>query len=277
MRSLLPMLIVALVLAGCRTAPRPPVVDDAGPTDPSIQWPRDPYHVVFRMDIVGGEETLADRNTVPLCTIYGDNRIVWTDQTDQFQVHVFFDFLTDERIQQFVRFLTIEQRFYTYGTEDVPQPPREVEPVVETMSLHVNDALHTTDAFDDWPDGYFADILETCRTRSQAPATFEPQNMWIETEITEYSSEQPVFAWDEEVTGLNLRESTGSRLWVTNEENVALLWSTLMSTPGGPLFRQGGTVYRLAVEVPNVMRSAPPPPPEGERREPQNSVTEEPS
>ena len=71
--------LVALALAGCRgNAPSGGNAGDGGVTfagDNAIRWPRDASHTVFEIDVEGGDETFAQRNDIPLCAVYGDNRL----------------------------------------------------------------------------------------------------------------------------------------------------------------------------------------------------------
>ena len=85
--TLLVLLIAAMIaLTACGGGEESPdPANDGGgdtttDTQSVVQWPRDPQHIIFRAEIIGGDgsDALYDLNTVPPCTIYGDGRIVWT-------------------------------------------------------------------------------------------------------------------------------------------------------------------------------------------------------
>src|SRR3990172_1691325 len=69
------------VLGGDEDKTSEPVGNIPGGYRPSmaIDWDHDPSTIVFRAEVVGGEDDDAfyRRNDVPYCTIYGDGRIVW--------------------------------------------------------------------------------------------------------------------------------------------------------------------------------------------------------
>src|SRR5690606_21986518 len=130
-------------------------------SDSSIQWDRSADTVVFRAEVVGSqdEDDLPTRNQVPLCTIFGDNRIVWTVSSGMSDLQVLWDRLTDIQVRSFISALAVDERIFTYGAEADDQLPSSTEPVVETITLFVNGETHKTDAFSEWPPNYFEDIL----------------------------------------------------------------------------------------------------------------------
>lgn len=260
-RSLLSILILASFLAACRSnAPAAPSRNPlAG--GPAITWERDPNQVVFRADVVGGEPSLLRLNEVPECTIYGDNRIVWTDNQPN-QVIVLFDFVEDITIYDFIQRMTVEFRVYTYEAiagEGAPDPMTS-SPVVEQISVNVNDDLHTIDGFSNWESGYFRDVLTACRDLSRAPALFEPSGGWLSAERVAYDPDATVVLWSTEATGISL-ESLGifeQKIWVNDPNLVRVLWSGVTNAPRSLLHYQAeGQYYAVAFEVPGVMRNAP--------------------
>jgi hypothetical protein len=144
-----------------------------------IQWERAAETVVFRAEVVGGPnaETLLARNQIPLCTIYGDNRVIWTNDLGDFNVQVLWDQLTDQQIQDFIAFMTITQQVFNYDAGLDLQMPGPVQPVVEVITVNVNGRTHSTDTFssDPWPLDYFENAVEFCSQVSRSPVLFEPQ------------------------------------------------------------------------------------------------------
>ena len=79
MRRTFTMIALLLILAACEGG------GDDNNGDPFasnsiIQWDRSPQTVVFRTEVAGGDDadSFLIKNEIPLCSIYGDNRVVWT-------------------------------------------------------------------------------------------------------------------------------------------------------------------------------------------------------
>jgi hypothetical protein len=266
MKRLLSLMVVSLLLAACQVLGGGSGDDNnAGSSSETIRWDRNPHTVVFRAKVVGGEfeDSFFSRNEIPYCTIFGDNRIVWSIDTGISDSQVLIDRLTDIQIRAFVSALTVEERIYTYGEESGYLPPSEVSPVVETITLAVNDTVHTTDAFSDWPPDYFQKVLEYCYALGQAPVEFEPDAAWISAQEIPYNPRVPSVMWDGDAAGLSLAELavSGERRWVT-DNNVKILWQLIRRTAVDLQFSENDKQYVVAVEVPDISPDAPPAPEE---------------
>lgn len=228
-----------------------------------IEWDRSPATVVFRVDVVGGEYENAffSRNEVPFCSIYGDNRIVWTVPSSASDALVLYDRLTDAQISEFVGMLTVEKRIFTYSAQADRQLPSQVSPAVETIWLAVNGLEHKTDAFGDWPDDFFTDIVNACRSLSQSPVEFVPEGAWLSAQAAPVAPGVPSIIWDSAAANLSLKAlaDKGEREWVTGR-NVGLLWNALRTTSLDAHFSDTEGNFQVAVEVPGVNPSAPPAP-----------------
>lgn len=265
MRRLLTLLALIGILSACQvfggggSAPTGGEAN-AAPDNP-IQWDRDPNTVVFRAEVVGGEyeDAFFTRNEVPYCTIYGDNRIVWTVESASSDAQVLIDRLTDEQIQSFVGALTVEMRFYTFDAQADFQPPTNPSPVVEVMTLNVNGKEHKTDAFGNWPPDFFQDVLLLCRSLSQAPVEYLPDAAWVSAQAVDFNSYAPMISWDGEAAGLVLKDlaESGERQWVEGRI-TQILWRLLRRSGLDAQFAEGDAQYQVAVEVPGINKSAPP-------------------
>jgi hypothetical protein len=160
-------LLSAIFLAAC---------GGAGSGTPSannspIIWDRSPSTIVFRADVEGGraEDDFLTRNEIPACTVYGDNRVVWTNDLGSFNVQVLWDKVSDAQIQQFVTDLQINKQIYNYDAKANLQPPSAESPVVETLTLFVNGKVHKTDAFGGWNLDYYRRVVDSCKQLSTAP------------------------------------------------------------------------------------------------------------
>lgn len=253
-------LLMTFLLAACGS--QSPA--DGVPSGSSvIQWDRSPQTVVFQADVVGGDtaNTFRARNEIPICTIYGDNRIVWTNELSNFETQVLWDQLTDQQIQDFISYLTIVQRIYTYDAQADLQPPSAVTPVVEKLTVFVNGRVHITDSFAAWDNGYFQGIVTTCKAISRTPVLFEPQGAWVSAQATNYDSNVPSLLWDGNAAGLPLADlaSSGERKWIT-DQNLRILWNIMRTSSPLTHFSDGDVSYEVALEVPGVHRNVPPAP-----------------
>ncbi len=257
---LMVLLALALVVAACGTrGGNRNIPGRAG--DETINWPEDPNHVVFRIDVVGGEDTVDKRNDIPLCAIYGDSRIVWRAPSQPGETIVLFDVLDPVTVRDFVLDLIRNEEIQSYGSLADAQPLGDEPPVYEQVILNVNDGVHVTDGFVDWPTGYFSRILDKCRNLSLSPASFEPAGGWMTAAYADDDPDATVIAWDAEATGINLAELVEAEqaLWLDNDV-LPVLWNIIVNSPRNRLFVQDGQHYIIALQVPNVQREAPPAP-----------------
>lgn len=239
---------------------------EGGPSSPPIiQWDRDPLSVVFRAEVAGGNtDPFLRLSEVPLCTIYGDNRVVWTStipgsSTEQ----VLFDVVSDQQIFDFVGYLTVEQRIYTFDAGADRLLPSEVAPVYERLTLSINAVTHVTDDFADWPSegDYFQDIVDACQRIARSPRRFEPQGAWVSARNTSYDLSLPSIFWEPDPAGFSITELAGSgeRRWLEGDV-VRLLWIALQDNTLAVQFNEADVHYTIAIQVPGVTLDAPPAP-----------------
>lgn len=261
-------LILIFVLSACQIIGGDDGGDSGGnaanTTPILIDWDRSPDAIVFRAEITGGDDSDAfyRRNEVPLCTIYGDNRVVWNINTEE-GTQILFDRLNDRQIQAFVESLTLQFEIYTYEAGIDYELPTSTTPVYEQITLAVNDITHVTDSFSEWRDNLFQEVVDTCQSVSQSPIVFEPDSGWISVTEVPYDLGAPLVSWDAAGSGLNLAElaTSGERLWIgDNERLLRVLWRLIRTSPPNLQFSQSEGVYQLALEVPNVHPTAPPAP-----------------
>jgi hypothetical protein len=255
------VLILAFVLAACGTPPDDSSNDTFG-NDPAITWDRNPDTVVFRAEITGGnrEAEFGARNDIAPCTVYGDNRVVWTNELGAFEEQVLFDQVTDEALRYFIETLTVVDRFYTYPARaDLQLPSSDVVPVYEQLTLTVAGQQAVSDSFAGWPADYYRTLLERCRTISQAPVLFEPSAGWFSAQAASFDMSAPIYPWDSVATGITLADLavSGQRRWVS--DNMArIVWNLIRTSPPTLLLNENGLAYTIAFEVPRVTRYSPP-------------------
>ncbi|RMF77253.1 MAG: hypothetical protein D6737_18220 [Chloroflexi bacterium] len=227
-----------------------------------IQWNRDPYAIIFRADLTGGDtESFLGRNEIPACTIYGDNRVVWVNDLPGFGSEVLEDRLSDERIISFIEHLTFAENIYSYEAAADLELPGDVQPVVETLRVFVNNNDHVADAFSGWPSDYYERIVEACQTLSESPVLFEPTGAWVSAQEIAYDTNLASVEWDAEAANLSFAEifDSGQPRWI-DDNNVRILWRILRESPPNIQFIEGDRTFQLAFEIPAVTRLAPPPP-----------------
>jgi hypothetical protein len=284
------VLACAALLAACDTAPTTstPLPNT---TSDLIRWTRTSEAIVFRADIhtLQGEPTFGERGGIAECTIYGDNRVVWLNDGGGGQIQVLYDQLTDAAIIDFVVYLN-SQRLPSYApttptpapidpdatadTSDTPTPTPTSEPtatpdpnltptpgpVVASLELNISQARWFSTEFDGWPSDYYARITDICKKLSQAPTLFEPTGAWFSAQVADPNGIAPRQNWNAD-SGISLQRlaESGQRQWVTGL-NAVELWRYFRSNSSDTRFVENGIEYRVALEVPGVMRFSPPAP-----------------
>lgn len=252
-------LALILALAACESGGNTTEPQFAGGS--VIQWERSPQTVVFRADVEGGADTFLRGNDIPLCTIYGDNRVVWTNVLGEFNVQVLEDRLTDQQIQDFISYLTIVYQFFNYQGQADLLPPSDTPPVVETLYVAVSGREHKVDAFSEWPPDYFETVVNACKTLSRAPVLVSPTAAWVTVREVEYDPSVPMLLWDGAAANLNLAElaAAGEPKWLEGQ-TVRVLWNLLRNASPITRFLDENGTYEVVVAAPGVNRGAPPPP-----------------
>jgi hypothetical protein len=252
-------LLIAL-LAACQ----PNAAETAQPNQNVVMWTRDADTVIFRADIVGGESDFAARGRVPNCTIYGDNRVVYTNELATQQVQVIEDRASEANIAQFIQNLAFADLIYSYGaglpTFDAEQSGDSVRPVVEELYVYVNALEHTADSLGGWEPGIFARALERCKSLSGTPVLVLPTAGWISAREVPATNIPPLTLWTPTDPPLRqIAERNGERVWYTGDL-VTWLWDTLRRVPSNTLFYENERYFEVALEVPRITREAPPAP-----------------
>lgn len=243
---------LALLMAACQPAP--------STTTPNIVlWDRSPQAIIFRADVIGGESDFHARNAVPNCTIYGDNHLVWVNELGPFQIEVLEDRLPDSAIDAFVKYLAADERIYTYEA-GLTTTESDEQPVVETVSINVNDLEHHADSFGGWGADWFPRILDACKRLSQTPVLVAPSSGWVSAQTVPYSMQPPLVTWDAPQMGLSLSEVLGGTARWISGDGASQLWKTIHSVPSNTLFQDGDNYYQVALQVPGITRDAPPAP-----------------
>jgi hypothetical protein len=250
-----------LCLAACQTTPQVPTPIGTV-TRPDlvslITWERSPLAVVFRAEAATADTTSFDRRSdIADCTIYGDNRIVFT-APNGVGAGVNWQRVSDEAIRLFVEDLTLNYKIYAQraGVDALPAEQRPTQ--TETVTLVVNGQAHRADALGGWTDTSYRDMTERCRAVADSPAELLPAEAFVSVEARPYDDNRPSVDWSAS-NGIDLATLSGERTWLTGPAMQAL-WTAQRESGADVQFRQDDAVYRVAVEVPGVSRFSPPPP-----------------
>lgn len=251
-------LLMMAVIAGCRTT-QPASAPTPAQRQGIVQWDRSPSTIIFRADVVGGPDQFTRLGEVPLCTIYGDNRVVWVNELDAFHVEILYDTLSDATIESFIAYLTVQERIYTHQALASEEAPQDSAPVVETVTINVNQQEHTADAFSGWDSDWFSRVLRSCQQLSQTPILFLPDALWLSVVEVGYTIAAPVAEWNAAETGLSLAEiASGTQpRWITGP-GVRILWDYVNTLPSSLLLSENGHYYQVALQVPGISRTSPP-------------------
>jgi hypothetical protein len=253
------LLIIGL-LAACNGnagggQPPPVQIDNANP----IEWDRNPNTIIFRADVIGGNnDPFLTRSEIPACTLYGDNHAVWTNELGPFEVQVLEDRLSDDQMRTFVNYVALNQQFYSFPARKDNDPASAVTPVVETLTLFVNNTPLVTDAFSGWDIDYYQTLLKSCKDISIAPVVYEPAAAWVSVQAITYDPTSPGIVWDGQANNLKLADlaASGERKWLT-DRNVRVIWNILRTSPPGVMFNEDNIPYHVAMEIPNITRESP--------------------
>lgn len=250
------VMIVLLALTACGNGGNnSPTVSDGA----AIQWDRNPDTIVFRSDVTGGShDEFLTLSEVSPCTIYGDNRAVWTNELGSFNTQVLEDRLTDDQIRNFVSYLQINKQFFDYTAKADQLPASSIQPAVETLTLSVNGFTHKTDAFGGWTLDYYDEVTRICREISLSPVLYEPQAGWLSTKLVSYDPQYPSVFWDPSANSLSLSEvaASGQPKWITGR-TVQVIWNLLRQSPPTIQLVENDQQYQIALQIPNVTRDSP--------------------
>ena len=99
----------------------------------------------------------------------------------------------------------------------------------------------------------------SCKRISQSPILFEPTGAWLMVETADYNISVPAVNWDGQSLILADVVSSGQPRWIEGAEMLTL-WNYLNTLPSNMLFLQNNEFYRIALQVPGISRTSPPPP-----------------
>jgi hypothetical protein len=225
--------------------------------------------VIFRADRqLLNEPPYRDFNRLPLCTLYGDGRVVWTNYLQPQGEEVLEALIDDVQFRSFLEFLIRDMKFY-----EIPDyAGRELPPAdntgIDSLTIYLAGQVHTARNYKLWPNDVYNIILEKCRTLSDAPVRVEPEAGWVTAYEVPEPSNAPFIDWPA-TAPFTLADVAAQKQagWVSGPA-FKQLWIAIRDTLGNIMWRENGKMYLVALQVPTVSRDAPPAPPPSATLEP---------
>lgn len=251
--------VLALVgLAACAGEDGGDSANSADSEGGLLDWQRDPNAIIVRLDRQANRESMADRmNTIPLCTLWGDGRVVWTTQTDDGLEDVLEARVSDAVIRGFLEDI-VNRGFYDW--EDELFPPSD-DTRVESITVSLYDEVRTVRRYSRWPESGFTRILEDCRSMAETPVRVLPAAGWVSAYPVPRDTMAPAWVWPPAApfTLEELAESGESR-WVEGELATRIWLSAREDIGSMQVLGRNERAYEVGIIVPGYSRDNIPPP-----------------
>lgn len=266
-------LLAASLLAACTSGqggqgqPNPPSGGQTEPTatsqpsGPVITWDKAPETIIVRLDrVVLKEPPYEGLNRIPVCTLFGNGRLLWVNNVPPNGEEVLESYLDDVTIRTFLEYIIRDKKFYNtpdYASQELP--PSENSPV-ESITLNVSQEARTVRSYRPWPENLYLDIVNRCRSLTETRALFVPEGAWVSAYAVPDNPNAPKIGWPG--TGpfrMSELSAAGEPLWVT-DVGLTQLWNMQRQSLGQVLWLEAGKTYKVAIQVPGISRESPPAP-----------------
>lgn len=252
------LLIVGL--AACGNQDDDKKKDDSSNGDPGLglfEWDRSPETIIFRVDDQINTETPADTaNDIPMCTLWGDGRLVWVNvlsgNTEVLEARV-----NDDQTRSFIE-TVIRTGFYDW--EDNIIPPDSDIHVLESITLNLYESSRTVQSYSGWSANGFEALREACAGLSEARALVVPTGGWMSAYEVEIESNAKVIPWPRSAP-FSLAElaASGTPRWIETPW-AEFVWTNVTREGGNVQVREDDKAYVVSLQVPGISRDAPPAP-----------------
>lgn len=255
--------LAAVLLAACNTNTNnaATATPEANNVVPVLAWNTAANAVIFRMDRqITNDTPYGDLNRVPLCTIYGDGRIVWVNPLQPAGEEVLEALIDDTQFRTFLEYVIRDMKFYDipdYASMELPPTQRAN---VETITLAISDQVTTKRNYRAWPLDVYSTLLGKCMTLSNAPVRVEPAAGWVTVYPGPENTGMPFIDWPP-TAPFKMADAANAKqaMWVTDAA-FRMLWQAQRETQGNIIWRENGANYQVALQVPLVSRDSPPAP-----------------
>jgi hypothetical protein len=254
-RSLQSLWITGLMFlsAACASQPAPP----SKPVD-VLSWDRNPDTVVFQVrQAIEGEDPILAKSRLPLCTVFGNNRIVWITLDPKAGPKAFETQVDDTTIISFLEFLIRDEKFYgipDYIKQDIPPavtPPDKI--VVSSIGLFLNNELRTVSSYRPWPGNAFQTIYDRCTKLSTTTAVYKPSSVFISAFQLPSLNGGPTVEWPNSAP-FRLAETAQSKVrqQLSSGPLLDLVWQISLHSQGTVQWTENGKQYLIGVEIPGL-------------------------
>jgi hypothetical protein len=264
LRAVVACIVVCAALVACNTTNTgggTPSTTQPANGVPALTWNTSPDAVIFRVDRqVVNAPPFDDLNRLPLCTLYGDGRVVWVNALRPSGEEVLEALIDPAQMRSFLDYLIGEMQFYAIPDYASLELPPSDKTGVDSLTLTLTEQARTLRNYKLWPNDVYALILEKCRTLSSAPVRIDPSGGWVTVYAGPSQTLMPYIDWPD-TAPFRMAEAASSAQaqWVT-EVALRMLWQTQRETQGNILWREAGVYYQVAVQVPGISRQSPPAP-----------------
>lgn len=248
-------LLLLVGLVACSNDSDPENVDDGQIN--RLEWDRSDNSILVRVDEIATYESEAFKiNAIPLCTVWGDGRLVVLNYVGDTS-EVLEARLSDEQIRELVEKMI---GFGFYSWEDDIIPAGVDDATLRSITLNLFDNSKTVERYDDWPNNGFDQILSLCQGISPSRATFVPAGGWVNAYVLdEYDDEGRSVDWPRNAP-FTMAELVGSDepRWVDGAW-AQEIW-TFTREAGTIQILESGVAYEFSMEVPDISRTSQPAP-----------------
>jgi predicted small lipoprotein YifL len=237
------LLALALaLLAGC------------GGPGPDLSYPAEADHLLVEADTAGGLVPPAyAENHIPAFRLYGDGRVVWTDQEGP-RMSVWQGHLSPEKTQELLAWMADDGYFRMDDFYTVENPPTDLP--TRCIRVYLADQSKSVCEYFDGAPETFDQIYGLLQSGAGATdvVTFEPQIGWVTAEPLTWETGSEMVVWPE-VLSPALPAMTGG-IWVDGP-TLEFLWRNRLEQ--GPLmvFEELGDRYQVTLQIPGLMPRAP--------------------
>ncbi|NDJ85960.1 MAG: hypothetical protein GYB66_08750 [Chloroflexi bacterium] len=222
-------------------------------------WDRSADAILIRIDEVPLSEREAYRiNTIPLCSIWGNGRIIWSNNVIDTN-EILEGRLSDETIRGFIEDL-IGYGFYSWEEDIIP--PVDEDLTLQSITVNLYSDPRTVERYGNWPGQSFDEIVTLCHNLAEERAQFVPlSGGWVSAYPIEFDTAYKSQEWPRNAP-FTMAELAASEtpFWVEGAW-AAELWQYTREVSIMQVTERG-EAYEVAMQVPGISRSSPPPPPD---------------
>lgn len=222
-----------------------------------FEWDRSADTVILRMDDQAAYEPQAYfDNDIPICTLWGDGRLVWVNLLAG-RSEVLESRLTDDQIRSLIE-TVIRTGFYDWENDIVP--PGTDSPILQSLTLSLYESSRTVERYSPWPANGFESLRQTCTNLTETRALVVPTGGWMKAYEVEIDPTAKVIPWPR-TAPFTLEElaSSGTPRWIESPW-AEFVWTNITRELGVVQVREGGKAYLISLQVPGISRDAPPAP-----------------